>query len=423
MKILDTNPFFTKLVDYQLPVIFLPVIPKDVPFISIKYTVVLMFSALQLLRHNDTLDVSKCLPLCSKLHVNKVVVSLQLAPNWFGLHDVCLRHSKQFEPSTSACILNNSSILDNNTLCRNSHVFGWEWELYWIIRVDGDASAASRSALALMDTSPWWLVLRDERHQWTHQQQLMNQHPRTRQHISVDGCIGISINTWHNWCSRSSIVVGGHNNYIYTEFDLYRQIEDIDQSDRDKTQTDWEGRCRSKEHGRSWWDSQRAPSTLVGLNESVPLSYVEIQVSDGSQWMKEWRRGVAIIAKSKDQRKYINTNCTRVYLPLPAYVFSDGNTREGDDAPRPRQPHFTRRSSPSTIRPHKQHHSVRIYVTGRRLWHRWCALCPHASLSPVSTSFFILLLSSSSSLHHTAFLYIGLRGWVPLKRYIKLKGK
>ena len=56
-KIWDTISFFAKLVDYQLMVIFLPLIPKDLPFVSIEYTVVDMFSMLQLLQNNDSLDI------------------------------------------------------------------------------------------------------------------------------------------------------------------------------------------------------------------------------------------------------------------------------------------------------------------------------------------------------------------------------
>ena len=44
MEILDTISFPTKLVNDQLMVLFLPVIPKDLFFIGVKYTIVHIFS-------------------------------------------------------------------------------------------------------------------------------------------------------------------------------------------------------------------------------------------------------------------------------------------------------------------------------------------------------------------------------------------
>ena len=44
MEILDTISFPTKLVNDQLMVLFLPVIPKDLSFIGVKYTIVQIFS-------------------------------------------------------------------------------------------------------------------------------------------------------------------------------------------------------------------------------------------------------------------------------------------------------------------------------------------------------------------------------------------
>ncbi len=108
MKIQITISFCNKLVDYQLMVLFFPVIPKYLAFVSIEYTVALMFSSmLQLLQNNGSLDIVQCLPPRHKLHANNVALALNLIPNCFGVLYVYLWHSKQFEPSLSARILND----------------------------------------------------------------------------------------------------------------------------------------------------------------------------------------------------------------------------------------------------------------------------------------------------------------------------
>ena len=44
VEILGTITFPAKLVDYQLPVLVLPVVPKDLSFIDVEYTIVKIFS-------------------------------------------------------------------------------------------------------------------------------------------------------------------------------------------------------------------------------------------------------------------------------------------------------------------------------------------------------------------------------------------
>ena len=107
MKILDRISLSTKLVDDQISILFLPVVPKYLSFDSIECAVVVVFSTKQLLRNDNSLDIFQCLPPRSELHFDNVAVSPQLAPNCFGVHDVFLWCSKQFKPSTSACTLNN----------------------------------------------------------------------------------------------------------------------------------------------------------------------------------------------------------------------------------------------------------------------------------------------------------------------------